>query len=306
VWPKFRPGLHPALRLGGTGSLACALVLVTGLIGCADASAPSPGPSDPAGQNDRTGPDGSAPATAAPGTPGTPGPSGAPGPAGALVLRWSRTGGFAGVGGPGTVPAFSLYGDGRIVVPGAAQGVLPILRETRLTPAGLRRVVAAARQAGLERSRKVDRPGVADAFTLEIVFVSGGRTHRTSIVHPEGSGDDQAVRFWRRLDLRGWPRAEIAQSTRPYLGERLAVLAAPGRPGGAASARKWPLRPLDGGDQVLSLRCTVYAGAERETAERAAAGASPGEVWRSGDRVHRVTFRPLLPDERGCDALRPR
>lgn len=275
--------------LGGlTGALTCTLLLVTG---CASASSSPARPSSPAPPGD-------------PGArvSGRPAP-GLPGPEVPLVLRWSHTGGFAGIGGPGRLPDFSLYLDGRVVAPVSAAGGRQSAYEYRLTPAGMRRVVAAARTAGLDHPRTVERPDIADAFTLDMTFVWSGTTYRTSIVHPEGSPNDPAVRFWRTLDPRRWPRAEFALDARRYRARRIAVLAGPGRQGGSESVRTWPLRPLDGGERVLTMRCTVYAGPDRGTVERLAADA-PGEPWRSGDTTYRVTFRPLLPDERGCADLR--
>jgi hypothetical protein len=295
MWPDHSPGPRRAALLGGlTGALACALTCTLLLVtGCARASSSPAPPTSPA-------------------PPGDPGPRvsggpipGEPGPDVPLVLRWSHTGGFAGIGGPGRLPDFSLYLDGRVVAPVNAARGRQSAYEYRLTPAAMRRVVAAARTAGLDHPRTVERPDMADAFTLDMTFVRSGRTYRTSIVHPEGSPDDPAVRFWRTLDPRRWPRGEFARDARRYRAQRIAVLAGPGQPAGSSPVRKWPLRPLDGGERVLGTRCTVYMGRDRGTVERLAADA-PGEPWRSGDTTYRVTFRPLLPDERGCADLRPR
>src|SRR4051812_1818442 len=75
-----------------------------------------------------------------------------------LVLRTTTSGGFAGFGGPGSIPDFSLYGDGRAIVRS------PALTEYRLTPRALKRLVTAALDAGLATPRTVDDPKVADAM----------------------------------------------------------------------------------------------------------------------------------------------
>src|SRR5690348_9910367 len=62
---------------------------------------------------------------------------------GSLVLRTTTSGGFAGLGGPGALPDFSLYRDGRAIVSGTG------LTEYHLTRQALRRLVAEASAAGL-------------------------------------------------------------------------------------------------------------------------------------------------------------
>jgi hypothetical protein len=284
----MKTSFHAWIRYPAAVALACGLVLS----GCAGSSRPSPA----AGASTGASPGGAPSARPAPssGDPGAPA-------ADALVLRWTRTGGFAGTGGPGTVPEFSLYGDGRFVVPGQTEGAWPRLREYRLTPAGLDRVVAAARAAGLDRSRTLDRPDIADAFTLNITFVSGGRANRTTIVHPEGS-DDPAVRFWRSLDPRSWPKGEFAGEPRDYEPARFAALARPDSTGGQAA--DWPLGRLSGDTDVGGRRCTVYSGDDVGTAREKAEDARPGALWRAGGATYRIDFRPMLPDERDCAALR--
>ena len=61
-----------------------------------------------------------------------------PGDGDALVLRTMTTGGIAGLGGPGAMPEFSLYGDGRAIIGG------PHPMEYHLTGAAVRRLVAEA------------------------------------------------------------------------------------------------------------------------------------------------------------------
>ncbi|SEF83213.1 hypothetical protein SAMN04489712_102199 [Thermomonospora echinospora] len=233
--------------------------------------------------------------TAPPGTSAPPVPTVSPGPSapGGLVLRWRLTGGIAGVGGPGALPDFSLYGDGRALVP--AGGSPLEVREYRLTGDALRRLLDGARTAGLDRGRTVERPRIADAFTLVIRFGSA----RTRIEHPEEDGDP-AVRFWKRLDPRGWPRQDQAVPPRPHRYTRLAVLAGEVTGGTGGPVRRWPLSPLGRGEQAGGGLCTVLDGDDAATATRLGKAAPAGTLWRSEGKVYSVRWRPLLPDESTC------
>ncbi|MBW8486258.1 hypothetical protein [Actinomadura parmotrematis] len=263
----------PSVRAG----LAVPLVAVAVLTAC--------GGQDPVAEPGRT------PATpATPTTPTTPttGPSAAPTAPGELVLRWRLTGGIAGMGGPGTVPDFSLYGDGRAFAKGL---------EYRLKPDALQRLLDGARAAGLGTPRHIERGQVADVRVLVLTFGAA----RTTISQPEAENVPQ-TRFWKRLDPAGWATSDQAAPAKPYVAERAAVIAGDTgeEPG---PAKPWPLAALGGGQQALGGLCTVYTGADARTAQRVAA--SREARWRSGGKVYSVRLRPLLPDERTCaDAAR--
>ncbi|HEV7932397.1 MAG TPA: hypothetical protein VGP70_08805 [Actinomadura sp.] len=212
-----------------------------------------------------------------------------------LVLRWRLVGGIAGRGGPGTFPDFSLYGDGRAIVPKPAAETG--LREYRLRPAALRRLIEDARAAGLERSRTAEQPGIADAFTMEITF---GRA-RTRIAVAGPGESDRAVRFAReRLDPSRWAPSDQAAPVRPYEAARLAVLAVPAGSMQGRKARPWPIGALGDGAAVRGERCTILSGREASSASRLAPAALPGNRWSSAGKVYVVRLRPLLPDEGGC------
>jgi hypothetical protein len=267
---------------GAAAALAGAIVLAScGSDTGTTADAPSSPPSAPS-------PNGTA----------TTGPSSGAQP----VLRWRRTGGIAGRGGPGDLPEFSLYGDGRaIFIP---DGGGRVATEYRLRPDALRRLLDGARAAGLDRSRTI-APGrlVMDAMNLEITMGAA----RTRVVMPE-EHDGPVTRFHRRLDPTGWAAGDLAGPVRPYRAARVAVLA--GRVGADAGSgdgpavKAWPLAPLDRGERVAGrLLCTVLSGRDAATAERLAASESSGSsgtAWRSGAHLYFVRFRPLLPDETTC------
>ncbi|MQY03403.1 hypothetical protein ACRB68_14450 [Actinomadura sp. RB68] len=203
-----------------------------------------------------------------------------------LVLRWRMTGGIAGLGGPGTMPEFSLYGDGRAVAGG---------KEYRLRPEALRRLLADARAAGLARPRSVDSPEVSDALVLQIRFQ--GAT--TKVAQPNEHGGLPAVRFWKRLDPRGWPASDQAAPARAYTPARLAVLTGE-LADQSAYGRPWPYAPLGKGVPAAGGRCTVLTGKDAGAAQRLA---GQGDRWRSEGKVYSVRLRPLLPDESTCADL---
>jgi hypothetical protein len=243
------------------------------------------------------------------GTAASPAASSAPAPttrktdpasADTLVLRWRLTGGIAGIGGNGTPPDFSLYGDGRAIAP--EKGTPGSLREYRLKSGVVRRLTDDARAAGLDNPRRLNAPGgVVDALTLEITFGSA----QTFIMYPEAR-DDPAVRLWKRLDPTRWAAGEQAAPARPYVPERMAVLAEPAPPGGnGGRATPWPLTPLDRGVERPAGRCVIVSGRDATAATRLSRTATPQTRWRSGDKVHLAQFRPLLPDEHTCEDITP-
>jgi hypothetical protein len=217
----------------------------------------------------------SSPAASAPQSPAGDTPAGEK-----LVLRWRKTGGIAGLGGPGSLPDLSLYSTGLAVAP--AQGEPT---EYRLKPDALRRLLDEARAAGLGRSHTVGAGDVADAITI-VVTMDGATTR---IVQPESQAGPEA-RFLKRLDPAGWPSSDLARKPEPYEPEKSAVLAGP--PTGGA-VKTWPLEPLGKGVQVGGAVCTLAP-----TEKVPATGRDT--AWRSGGRTYSVRLRPLLPDESSC------
>lgn len=217
-----------------------------------------------------------------------------PGDGDALVLRTMTTGGIAGLGGPGAMPEFSLYGDGRAIIGG------PHPMEYHLTGAAVRRLVAEAQRAGLATPRTVDDRNIADATYKVITFVTGGRARTTKIIQEGGDPSDPARRFLPRLAPSGWPRSDQPAPAKAYRPARVAVLAGVAPAGGAAP--EWPLGRLTSGTRVGTRECTVLTGGDAAKAQRLT---TPGQ-WRDHGTTYRVVVRPLLPDEHDCGALNHR
>ncbi|MGP4026966.1 hypothetical protein [Actinomadura sp. 3N407] len=205
-----------------------------------------------------------------------------------LVLRRRETGGIAGIGGPGSVPEFSLYSSGRAIV--ASEGARGGLTEYRLKPEALQRLLDGARAAGFGRSHTVGSDRIADAV---ITVVTMGDA-KTRIIQPESQAGAEA-KFLKRLDPAGWPASDQAAPPEPYTPERTAVLAGQ-TPGTGATVKEWPLGPLGDGVRAAGAICTLApSGKVPET--------RGGVVWRSEGGTYSVRLRPLLPGESSCRDL---
>ncbi|MEW2358388.1 hypothetical protein [Spirillospora sp. NPDC029432] len=217
-----------------------------------------------------------------------------------LALRWRMTGGIAGLGGPGTLPEFSLYADGRAIVPLRSNAPVPALREYRLRPEALRKLLLEARAAGLDRSRTHGSEAqIADAMVL---FITMGEA-RTRVVQPEAQ-HVPAVSFWKRLDPKGWPQADQAAPPAAYRAPRIAALAGESPATDGRRVSDWPVdRPLGEGVRAAGGLCTVYTGEDRDTVFKHIATAMDDRRWRSGGRLYSVRLRPMLPDERTCEDI---
>lgn len=227
-----------------------------------------------------------APATSAAKDPST-------GPADRLLVRWRMTGGFAGLGGPGSIPEFSLYADGRAFATKTGDVVSPIdsLAEFQLTPDGLKRLLREARVAGLERSRTAGSEEVADAQILEITMGSA----RTRVIQPGSLPTDPAVRMWKRFQPYAWPAADQQGTHHSYTPLQVAVLAGETTSSGK-TVKPWPLAPLGQGEKAAGGICKVVDTPDSHTARKLQGDV----VWLSQGKTYSVRFRPLLPDERTC------
>ncbi|WP_157429818.1 hypothetical protein [Actinomadura oligospora] len=217
-----------------------------------------------------------------------------------LVLRWRMTGGMAGLGGPWTVPDLSLYADGTAIVPGKP-GRTSRLQRYHLKRAVAQRFFDEARKAGLQRSRKVDtKTQVADAMVLVIWMGSA----KTEIVMPQEQ-HIAATALWKKLQPDQWSTGDQQSPPDVYRPDRLAVSALdtgehPAPPG----AIPWPLSPLGKGRQLArGGLCTIYTGGDAARLRELASKADLGARFSSGGKVYMVRVRPLLPDEKSCDAL---
>jgi hypothetical protein len=242
-------------------------------------------------------------------------PPRAPTGADEVVVRVETAGGYlAETRRPARLPRFSVFGNGRVMVlgpttlqfPGPA---LPNLHEFRVTRDGLARILDGARKAGLLGNEPPDygKPGVTDQATTTVTVRANGVARRVDVYALGFTGrvtgvtpEQRALR--RRLeqfidragDAGTFGDDLVPGSERRYEAAALAVLVRPTE-ATDAGVHAWPLGDLAGTD------CVVLTGADAATATAAARGTSDGDAWTSADASYDLDFRPLLPDEHGCD-----
>ncbi|GAB1691491.1 hypothetical protein KRM28CT15_32940 [Krasilnikovia sp. M28-CT-15] len=263
---------------------------------------------------------------AAPGASGNP-----PAPAGdALVLRVEHYGGFVGTNlRVGRIPDVSVYADGRVITQGPQIAIypgpaLPNLVVLQVTPERVTELARQATDAGVRSGAELGRPGVADATTTRVTAVTGGAKYTVdAYALSEAQSQDPALtpaQNAARTKLAGFVReltdlstAASAAKPEPYVAQKVAVLATPWvKPGNdlpkQPGPQAWP-GPALPGDYVspeVKQGCLTLTGAQAQTVLSAAAKANANTPWESGGQQWRVSFRPLLPDENGCNDLRTR
>lgn len=247
-----------------------------------------------------------------------------------LVLRVETVGGLV----PPEValrelPELSLFGDGRLIVPGPQIAIypgpaLPNLLQRSASEEGTQAILAAASDAGLlGPDRHFDAPGIADLPTTSFTVVAEGTRHEISAyglgfegpTSPPLSDQDLAAR--RALaDLHaklGNPDAWLPQGSlgpeASYPFDELRVYAqryelAP-EPGLEQEERLWPLHePLaafgEPDRRFPDFRCGVVRDDGLERLLPDAQAANELTPWTNGGARYRLIFRPLLPDEHGC------
>jgi hypothetical protein len=249
-----------------------------------------------------------------------------------LVLRVSTGGGLIGPSVRLTgFPGLSLYGDGRLITQGAQIDIfpgpaMPAVQVTRVTEAGVQRVLRAARSAGLlGPDRHYDFQQIMDAGTTTFTVVAAGGVHRISAVALFEGADLSRVpedeREPRRLmaafqqdlmDVRGRLGADVVGPDQPYVPSAIRIVSSASDPKNAEDPQfvkiaDWPLarglatfgEPRLGG----SVRCGDVSGADLNTVGPALTASHQLTFWRSQGHFYQLQLRPLLPDEHpGCPA----
>lgn len=247
-----------------------------------------------------------------------------------LVLRVAVGGGFVPVEFNLTeLPAFSMYGDGTIITPGPQIAIypapaLPNLQQRQVTEDGIQMILSEALDAGLEGpDRSLTNDRIADAPTTVFTVVTDTGTHTTSAYAlgtgtgpQEGPEEDRRVRnrirqFQQTITSleQSLPAGEIG-AEQPFEPKRLRLFVREGNPEPSEPGLEQPELewPLDGdlgefGEPHTSLdyRCGVVGGEDVQKLLDVAKGANQLTPWASEGRSYGVLFRPLLPDESGCE-----
>ena len=239
-----------------------------------------------------------------------------------LVLRTETYGGFVA---PdlvlGRFPQISVYGDGRVISEGPVPSIypgpaLPNIQVSMITPELIQHLVQEGLTAGVRNGADLGQPGVADAPTTRVTVVTaGGKQVVTINALSEAPSNDRRLTadqrdartriaaYVKKLGALPSPRSTAYQPT------SVVVFAAPWtKPanGPVPKAVAWPGPSLPGTDidSATKAGCVAVTGDQTPTVLAAAKGANALTPWTTGSSKWRVVFRPLLPDENGCAAVK--
>jgi hypothetical protein len=245
-----------------------------------------------------------------------------------LLLRINLRGGFLAPAFALTrIPQFSLYADGLIIMEGAQIEIYPgpatpPVFSTKVDAAGMRKILEAARQAGLDGpDRTYDHPAVADAPTTTFTLIDNGKRHVISAyalgmeAPPSVPEDERKARkdlyelATRLGNLRGWLPEGSLSAERPFDYQGLAVIVST-QPSGEQLEQAelaWPLdrsiadlaKPVVDGE----VSCIAVTGPDVERLRPLVARANELTPWKSDGKTYWLRFRPLLPDESRCPEL---
>jgi len=247
-------------------------------------------------------------------------PAASPG-ANDLVLRTETYGGFVS---PdlvlGRFPQISVYGDGRVISQGPVPAIypgpaLPNVQQSMITPELVRQLVQEGLAAGVRNGTDLGQPGVADAPTTRVTVVTaGGKQVVTINALTEAPSNDRRLNTAQR-DARAKIAAYVKKlaglpkNTTAYQPASVAVFAAPWtKPAGGPvpPSVTWPGPALPGTevDPATKAGCVTVTGDQTPKVLAAAKGANALTPWATGSSKWKIVFRPLLPDESGCAAVR--
>jgi hypothetical protein len=246
-----------------------------------------------------------------------------------LLVRVTLEGGFVPVEWNLTnVPAFSLYGEGTLVQPGAQIEIypspaLPAISSRTVDEAGIQAILRAALDAtdGMPADLgDIGSMNVADAATTVITVRADGIERSIEAYalaevpeRPDGMGEDVyrarqrlsalvgtlgALDQWLPAGSLGEENSYRGEAARLFVGEYRKVDDLPQEPiawpmDGALSRFGEPTQPA-------GYRCGTVSGDDWAAVRDEASRANELTPWTdAGDRFS-ILFRPLLPDESGC------
>ncbi len=258
----------------------------------------------------------------------TTGPDGSiahPNGASEIVLQVSVGGGFVPVEYNLTlVPQFSLYGDGRVIVPSPVveiypQPALPYLQTAIIPEESVQAVLSATREAGLfDPTFDYGRPAITDVGTTSFVINADGTTYRSDIYAlgmESGAGGLTLEQHQARaaiaefrgrvMDLGSFVTSE--PTWEPFQYSALAVYSQAVEPDTTTGPTdiepnrlEWPLGDLSTlGENVQpeGFKRVVISGQDLAALKPLLDQATIITLWESGGREYHLFFRPLLPEE---------
>ena len=244
-----------------------------------------------------------------------------------LVLQVSSVGGFVT---PemlaSRLPLVTVYSDGRVLSEGPVPAIypgpaLPNVQVAQADEATVQRLVEQALAAGVAETGDLGSPPIADASSTRFTLVTAEGTYvRDVYALAEGAGSDDGLSPEQQegraalAALYEALTAPTAEASESYVPHALAVVARPWtagddeiEPGLAQPDVPWPGPALPGQplEPPLGLSCLLVTGADVPTVLAAAAAANARTPWTTPDGSRwALTFRPLLPHESDCSALR--
>lgn len=241
-----------------------------------------------------------------------------------LVARVESYGGFV----PpdrtvGTLPAISVYADGRVITEGPVPAIypgpaLPNLQVLKLSSYKVEQLLEEAATAGVRPGADFGQPNVADAPTtrvtvrtaqgpqsVAVVALNEAQVNDPMLTDAQKAARTKLAGFVKKLtDLSA---GDVSSSSKAYEPASVAVLARPwvkqqagGEPAQAEVAWPGPALPGDYLNPAFKIGCVVVTGADTGQVLTVARKANQLTPWTTGGEKYLITFRPLLPDEKGC------
>ena len=243
--------------------------------------------------------------------------------ANSLVIRVESVGGFVPAEqNVGRIPAVSVYGDGRLITLGPAPMIypahsLPNIQEQMLTPELVQDLVRQGKEAGVRNGADFGSPNIADApstrvtvgdQSVNVVALSEARPTDPRLTDAQRTARTKLAAYVEKV--KGLTAAEGVAQPVAYQPTAIAVLARkyvpPQTPDPAAQPQAWtgPALPGDMLNTNIGIGCVAATGADKDKVLAAADDSTVITPWTSGGSQWSITFRPLLPEEQDCAALK--
>ncbi|MFG1924562.1 hypothetical protein [Cryptosporangium sp. NPDC048952] len=248
------------------------------------------------------------------------GASESPAPSDELVLRVEAVGGFT----PPSwtysrIPMVSIYADGRVITEGPQVTIypapaLPNLQVKTLPQSKVDDLVSKAREAGVGTSTDYGQPGLADATTTRFTLVEDGKKVTSEVYALSETREEDPALTAAQREARDRMRTLLGTLRQPRGGDETSyapssvatIVSAYTAPGEETPppARAWRGAALPG--PVVGpadLHCVTTTGDALAKVLTDAESANVQTPWTYDGKQWSVSFRPLLPDESGCDSL---
>ncbi|GAA0568964.1 hypothetical protein GCM10010172_61630 [Paractinoplanes ferrugineus] len=248
--------------------------------------------------------------------------SAAPYPQG-LVLRVESFGGFV----PpehnlGRLPAVSIYADGRMISEGPTTAIypgpaLPNLLEQMLTPEMVQDLVKKGQEAGVRNGADFGSPNIADApstrvvagdQSVSVVALSEAQASDPNLTTAQRTARNKLAAYVKTLEsLSGAPGVAAPVA---YVPDSVAALVRsyvdPQGEEPKSPEIAWPGPTLPGPEMNpgLGIGCVDVTGPATAKVLTSAKTATTSTPWTAGGAKWSITFRPLLPEEKSCAALK--